>query len=150
MKYIILSVALVSLLFSCDNPYNKESEGLNNLLQEFNTGIAVKNHLYVLIPTFSCLGCVQSALINLNGLLVDNDKPNVTIIYQKIDVDLNPFKDKAIVYQDINSSIDKMPFNIVNLTVIKTSKGKINDIQFVNSENINQIINPTIIYEIRK
>lgn len=36
MKYIILSVALVSLLFSCDNPYNKESEGLNNLLQEFN------------------------------------------------------------------------------------------------------------------
>lgn len=66
MKYIILSVALVSLLFSCDNPYNKESEGLNNLLQEFNTGIAVKNHLYVLIPTFSCLGCVQSALINLN------------------------------------------------------------------------------------
>lgn len=146
MKYFIFSITLVFFLFSCSSPYNVESKGLNNLLQDFNTNIADKNHLYVLVPTFSCLGCVQSALIRLNDLLTEKDKPNVTIIHQKIDIDFKPFKNKAVIYYDINNSIDKLPFNIANLTFIKTNKGKINEIKFLNIENINQIVNPNIIY----
>jgi hypothetical protein len=150
VRSFIFSISFVFFLFGCADPYKEESRGLNTLLHDFNTCIASKNHLYILIPTFSCLECVQIALIKLEDILVENDKPNVTIIYQKIDIDFNPFENKALVYYDINNSIDKLPFSIANMTIIKTRKGMINEIRFVNVENINQVINRNIINEIRK
>jgi len=150
MRYSNLSITFVLLLFSCDRSYNVETKGLNNLLQDFNTSISNQNHLYILIPTFSCLACVQQALNNLSDLLVEKDKPKVTIIYQKIDINLKPFFKKAFVYPDVNNSIDKLPFSIANLTFIKTYKEKIYEIQFVNVENVDQIINRNIINEIRE
>lgn len=149
MRYLFLSITFVLLLISCERSYNVETKGLNNLLQDFNTSIANQNHLYILIPTFSCLGCVQKALNNLNDLLVEKDKSKVTIIYQKMDINLKSFYKKAFVYHDVNNSIDRLPFSIANLTIIKTNKETIYEIQSVNSENVDQIINRDIIYAIR-
>ncbi len=149
MKNYLLCFLLFSLI-SCNSTYDKNAKGLNNLLQNFNTSIPSEDHLYIIIPTFSCLGCVQKALIRLNDLLTETDKPNITIIYQKIDIDLNPFIHKATLFCDSDYSIDRLPFSVANLTFIKTKNGKINEIQSVNIENIDQVVSPGIIFEIRK
>lgn len=149
MKKLILCFLLFSLI-CCNNTFNEESIGFNNFLQGFNTSIPTEDHLYIIIPTYSCLGCVQRAFISLSDLLIDTDKPNITIIYQRIDIDLAPFINKATLYYDSNYSIEKLPFTVANLSFIKTKNKKIIDIQFTNTENINQVVSPSIVYEIRK
>ncbi len=138
------------LIIGCTNKSNNASVSFNKFLaSEFELSIPDQNHIYILIPSFSCLTCVQISLEKLNEILKPIDKPNISIIYQNIDYDFDVFTDKALLYYDKNNGIEYLSFAVANVTIIRTSNNKIFDIINTNPENIYKIFNDKLMRSIR-
>ncbi len=67
------------MLCGCDLNRQITNE-LNNVLQTFGTSIPEEQHYFVVIPAFSCLGCVQFTWFYVDSIIVTGNLRNISII----------------------------------------------------------------------
>ncbi len=151
-KFYNISISFLCfiILTGCNSGHNQQTKDFKKILYKFDTDIPKDAHLYVLIPAFSCRGCIKQSLTRLYQLLNELDKPRVTIICSVIwEDEVNLFNPKANIYFDNKNDIDNSHMNIANLTIIITNNFRIHQIFTTNPENINQVINKNMIEHIR-
>lgn len=141
--FIILSI----LFIACQTDvYKKETLSFNWLLSCFETQIPEQEYIYMLMPSFSCIGCVQHTALHLDSLLVE-ESTNLTIIYAKNYKDskyqLEKLSSKALLFCDETDAIEKLNFTVANPTIIKTSNRKIMSIISMDIREIEQTLQKT-------
>jgi hypothetical protein len=153
IKFYNISVSFLCfiILISCSSGHNQQTKDFKKILYKFDTDIPKSVHLYVLIPAFSCRGCIKQSLNRLYLLLNEMDKPRVTIICSATwESEVNIFNSKANIYFDNKNYLDNTHMNIANLTIIITNNSQIHQIFTTNPENINRVINKNMIEHIRE
>ncbi|MDP1623859.1 MAG: hypothetical protein Q8M08_16150 [Bacteroidales bacterium] len=137
----IYFTTLLLLLYGCASVNEKETTGFNEVLIKFNTQIPEKEHVYILIPPFSCHGCVQKMISKIDIYLSPQDKPYVTFISGIADIDLKIFSSRAVVYTDTHNYLEQLPFDIANVTVVETKKSMLSKVYSISLEDIENRIN---------
>ncbi|MBN1340657.1 MAG: hypothetical protein JXA03_15115 [Bacteroidales bacterium] len=139
------SVLIVAIIFSCNPEYDIETVSFNEILKNFKQEIPISAHVFILIPTYSCYGCVQKALTKFDELLTIKDKNRFTVIYQQSDINLNSIKEKITVLFDEQNSLNNLPVRLGNMTLILTKNNNIIDIITVQIDTYEDIINSDLL-----
>jgi len=145
----VLSILFFLLLTNCSPSIDNNSKEFNNMLMKFNTSIPSDTHLYFLLPSFSCQGCTQQSFEKMAKYIIENDKPYITIIFQKSFVGMNVLRNIPVFLFDANNLLESLPFDVANLTIVKTKDNRILGIAYINPENIDQLINIELFNSIR-
>lgn len=133
-KIILFTILLLSN--SC-NETTSVTIALKTVLYEFNTTIPVEKHLYLIIPDFSCSGCVNRTWSFLDSNIDEKDNSWLSIIDG-----YNEGKDPFIkgigieVLIDNDHLIEKIPYNFANPTLLLTKNKRIQSIEPIQSNNI--------------
>jgi hypothetical protein len=99
IKLVVVSAFLL-LSVNCMEEHERASSSFNSFLNIYGSEIADNYHLYLILPAFSCAGCVQIALQKANSSLSAEHKSYVTIIYQSNLVIPDELGQKAAVFRD--------------------------------------------------
>jgi len=146
----IPALILIVLLCSCSNSADYKTVGFDKMLVDFNSQIPKEYHIYFVIPKFSCHGCLQRTLIEINKYLLPRDRTNITFISGIDNLSLNDFREKSAIMYDNKGLIEQLPFEMANLTIIKTKKHRVIDIIPVNLDEIEKLINNELFINLRK
>lgn len=137
-------------MLSCSNSLDINSIEFGDFLNKLGIERSNGTHLYILLPSFSCHGCIQKSLIELDDILLVSDKPKVTIISQLPDIDLKAFHSKAMILFDKYNFMDSLPFTVANMTIIITVNHRIIELKSINLNDIPYLSEEDFITIIRK
>lgn len=133
----VFSLTLL-MLVSCGR-YTKESDCFNEVLKVYGISIPDEKHCYVVIPVYSCHGCVQKTWLWLKGNVSEKPNHSITVI------DCN--KKNAIAKQincevhfDTLRALDNVCFDLANPTIVKTIDRKITTIISIDSRYIDEML----------
>lgn len=146
----IPALILVVFLCSCSNSADYKTVGFDKMLVNFHSQIPNDNHIYFVIPKFSCHGCLQRTLIEINKYLLPRDRVNITFISGFDNINLGDFREKSEIMYDNKGLIEQLPFEMANLTIIKTKKHRIIDVTAVNLDEIEKLITNELFINLRK
>jgi hypothetical protein len=146
----IPTLILVLFLCSCLNSADYKTVGFNKMLVNFNSQIPEEYHIYFVIPKFSCHGCLQRTLIEINKYSLPRDRTNITFICGVDTLSLDDFREKSEIMYDNKGLIEQLPFELANLTIIKTKKYRVIDVIPVNLDQIEKLINNELFISLRK
>lgn len=128
----------------CDQP-SQSSKDKNTtvfnfyLKSAFNDSIADEPKIWILAPTAGCKGCRQSEMGIVHKEILRLRIKNVEYIFpEKMpvnDSDILPCKYRI----DKKELIDRINLPISNLTIIRTSRGKIDLLKEISSDRIDSI-----------
>lgn len=137
-KKIIAAIVSVLLLAGCGS-YSKETDSFNNVLKQYDMEIPNEGHCFVVIPEFSCYGCIQETWLWLEKNV--NERPNydMTVIdFNKDDVFVK--KINCDVCFDTLGILNNVCFDMANPMIIKTSNKKIRSIISIDSRYIDETL----------
>ncbi|NQT78073.1 MAG: hypothetical protein HQ565_10185 [Bacteroidetes bacterium] len=142
MKYFTIAICLI--LLSCNKDHLIDTIAFNNYIKsEFNFELQVEKHCYILIPEYGCQGCMQDVLDKISKLINVENKSQYTFIASNEEVIPASLKSVVYIYYDRNNSLDKVSYDIANVTVVKSENKKIVYVQNINldqSDNVESII----------
>ncbi len=137
-KKVLIAILSLLLLARCGH-YSKETDGFSEALKVYGMSIPDKKHCFVVIPAYSCLGCVQKTWLWLEKNI--SEKPNYHITV--IDCNKENVFTKQIncdVRFDTSSVLDNVCFDLANPTIIKTVDKKITSIISIDSRYIDETL----------
>lgn len=144
IKLVVVSAFLL-LSVSCIDEHERASSSFNSFLNIYGSEIADNYHLYLILPAFSCAGCVQIALQKANSSLSDEHKSFVTIIYQNNIVVPDELGHKVTVFRDSTNRLDHIELKIANPMILTTENKKIKEVFYIRSDNVEQFFDSVFV-----
>jgi hypothetical protein len=144
IKLVVVSAFLL-LSVGCMEEHERASSSFNSFLNIYGSEIADNYHLYLILPAFSCAGCVQIALQKANSSLSAEHKSYVTIIYQSNLVIPDELGQKAAVFRDSTNRLDHILLKIANPMILTTENKKINEVFYTRSDNVEQVFDSVFV-----
>ena len=138
----ILTFMIIFLTISC-NSNNKYKIFVNYLNNNFDIIINNDAFLFILIPEYSCKGCISDILSQLNNINTSKFNQAYIITSKKSVLKLSLSKNFKILY-DSNGILDKLDLDLGNITIININNNKIRkfkNININNNESLDNIIN---------
>jgi len=147
-KSILIPIAFFSfLLLSCNERYVNETKDFNKYLTDnYQEKIPINEHIYLLICTFNCSGCVQKTLLKISGKVKNNKCHSITILTYDLNKIPYSLKSKVNVLFDKNAQYENIGLSVANIALVKTNKRKIVTIQIINFDKIDKIVNSNFSY----
>lgn len=137
-KKIIAVLASALLLAGCGQ-YSKETDSFNKVLSQYDMEIPDGGHCFVVIPEFSCYGCVQETWLWLEKNVTEKQSYDMTVIdFNKDDVFVK--KINCDVCFDTLEILNNVCFDLANPMIIKTFNKKITSIISIDSRYIDETL----------
>lgn len=137
-KRICIVVISLLLFVGCGH-FSKETDSFNEALEVYGMTIPGEEHCFVVIPVYSCLGCVQKTWLWLRENVSKEPNSHITVIdCNKENVFAKQVK--CDVHFDTLRVLDKVCFDLANPTIIKTVDKKITSIISIDSRYIDETL----------
>jgi hypothetical protein len=139
----ILFILFLSMNFlSCNNSFNSATNSFNNYLNShFHENIPNEEHIYLLISTFKCSGCVENSLNIISGKIYNQSGTNITILTYDSTIVPESLKKKVEILVDNNADYEKTGIEMANILLIKTHHSIITRMLIIDLDNSEEIIN---------
>lgn len=140
MRILKPTILLLSILFfvNCRH-YTKETRCFNEALGQYNIVIPDDSHSFIIIPTFSCAGCVKMTWLWLEHNMSGNAYNNISIIDCNINDDFVT-ETNCDVYFDTLGVMDNLCFDLANPMIIKTDNRRISSITYIDPRFIEETL----------
>lgn len=135
----IFIVAIPLLLFVGCGHFSKETDSFSEALEVYGMTIPDEKHCFVVIPVYSCIGCVQKTWLWLKEKVSEESNSHITVIdCNKENVLAKQVK--CDVHFDTLRVLDNVCFDLANPTIIKTVDKKITSIISIDSRYIDETL----------
>ena len=140
MRILKPTILLLSILFfvNCRH-YTKETPCFLEALGQYNIVIPDDSHIFIIIPTFSCTGCVKMTWLWLEHNMSGNAYNNISIIDCNIN-DAFVTETNCDVYFDTLGVMDNLCFDLANPMIIKTDNIRISSITYIDPRFIEETL----------
>ena len=140
MRILKPTILLLSILFfvNCRH-YTKETRCFLEALGQYNIVIPDDSHIFIIIPTFSCTGCVKMTWLWLEHNMSGNAYNNISIIDCNIN-DAFVTETNCDVYFDTLGVMDNLCFDSANPMIIKTDNIRISSITYIDPRFIEETL----------
>ena len=140
MRILKPTILLLSILFfvNCRH-YTKETRCFLEALGQCNIVIPDDSHIFIIIPTFSCTGCVKMTWLWLEHNMSGNAYNNISIIDCNIN-DAFVTETNCDVYFDTLGVMDNLCFDLANPMIIKTDNIRISSITYIDPRFIEETL----------
>ncbi|MBQ3843407.1 MAG: hypothetical protein II817_00305 [Bacteroidales bacterium] len=145
MKFFkIIIIIFTTLFFGCEQ-YSKETESFRKALQNYDIDIPHDKYCFIVIPVFSCHGCIQKTWLWLEENVSIKNNYNITILDgDKDDVFVKDIN--CELYFDTLQVLNNVCFDLANPTIIKTYNKKIISIISIDSRYIYETLDCELKY----
>jgi hypothetical protein len=125
--FLCLSIIISILLGGCkSNELTAKDKLFSNYLEEnFSLQIPEVQHYFIMVPKFGCKGCMKKDLARLSKYVQNNPNKKFTLITSTPEIIPVDMKKGMPFFVDSLDKIDKINLGITNVTIIKTTQGKI-------------------------
>lgn len=135
-----LILVLIIIIISCKSESThdvlEQTKVFSDFLTEnFNIKLSKNKHYYILVSSFGCFGCKEKIIHQLDRLINKVDKNNFTIISNDNSINYGKLIDNTNFYKDSRHSLEKLKFNIANVTLIEVEDKKVTLIKSFNPED---------------
>mgnify|MGYP001401779301 CR=1 FL=1 len=142
-EMIVISFALVLILFGCVSEAEKKHEALEGYLEQtFDISIPAEKHYYLLLSESGCRGCRDIAAD------IDEDDGytnNVTVIYfvgeKRSDVRAEQGQDKQIA---TIASLHNFGLRYIGTALVETENGAVQEVRHIDANNLDEMLRKII------
>lgn len=139
LKYLLL--VLILQVASCSSEYDMESKEFDDyLFQTFQEKIPETRHIYIVVGSFQCKGCVQKTLLKIDERVTGKVQNTCSILSATLEKIPLSLLQKVNLKLDNEFGFEKIGIDIANVTLIRTNHKKIELIKFIPLDEIDDII----------
>lgn len=139
LTFLILCIFLVG---SCSDNKSIQNDSFREYLESnFREKIPDKEHIYILVSKFGCSGCVTNSLEKITSKISLKSNKSVTVLTFDGSIIPHDLQMKVPILIDSLDKYENLGFSIANITLIKTTNKKINQVRILNLDDMDQIIN---------
>ncbi len=138
--YLKLTPLLLIIILSCksESTYDvlKQTKLFSDFLVEnFNITLSKNKHYYILVSSFGCFGCKEKNIRELDSFIKKEEKNNFTIISNDDVINYGNLIYNTNFYKDSKYSLEKLKFNVANVTLIEVKDKKVTLVKTFNPED---------------
>lgn len=128
-------IFLISI--SCSTSLTYETETFKNYLYNtHNIALSEDKELFVILSNFSCLGCIEKTVEQMNQICQNNTITKLSIITSHKDYLTQCLLENTTILYDSLALFDQMDIGIANATFIEADKRKLNFVKSIELPNI--------------
>ena len=126
---------------SCDTKFANETNYFQKYMNDiFHEKLSENDHIYLLIATFRCSGCVENALTKIYIKAKKGSGENITILTSNLSLIPDNLRKKVKVLIDKDAGYENIGIPMANMAMIKSSNGKIVKIMMINLDDTDKIV----------
>lgn len=136
---LILLVLFVAMACSESRPDYKTAFFEGYLAEKWQRSIPQNMHVYVLIPRFGCIGCMEQTLAEMAEMDEIADTSRFSFIASNMQVVPPELAEKVRLYEDSTGDLDKINIRMGNVTLVETQQGKVQAIKSISAEEVGEV-----------